>query len=275
MATYTLTPAQLKGAGIYNSFEIPAGGGAVVFSTNSFLFDGVDDEIQSVDQYDELNSSSIDYVTFSVWVKPVDTTSRWVFSNPKAGTIVDWASLQFGLFIKGGSTSGTTIQFTTNNQSGFVRIDGVEIPLNEWSHIAIQYNKPGGGNYDRVNIWLNGVQQTKSSTPIAYFYTTLSGGRMFIGENAAVAGNNWSGGIDEFAIFKDVLVNPVTLFNSGVPNNLNDTDIYPTSPVTWYRMGESGVWDGRDWVITDQGSGGSNGLSQNMAEEARTTDVPS
>jgi hypothetical protein len=28
MAIYTLTPAQLKGAGIYNSFEIPAGGGS-------------------------------------------------------------------------------------------------------------------------------------------------------------------------------------------------------------------------------------------------------
>tara|TARA_R110000803_G_scaffold101721_1_gene169715 strand:- start:774 stop:1583 length:810 start_codon:yes stop_codon:yes gene_type:complete len=33
MAIYTLTPAQLKGAGIYNSFEIPAGG---IATTSSF-----------------------------------------------------------------------------------------------------------------------------------------------------------------------------------------------------------------------------------------------
>ena len=44
MATYTLTPAQLKGAGIYNSFEISDGGGVPSFSNiKSILLDGVDD----------------------------------------------------------------------------------------------------------------------------------------------------------------------------------------------------------------------------------------
>ena len=52
MAIYTLTPSQLKGAGIYNSFEIPAGGGGSFASINSFLFDGVDDMISMGDVLD-------------------------------------------------------------------------------------------------------------------------------------------------------------------------------------------------------------------------------
>jgi hypothetical protein len=67
MATYTLTPSQLKGAGIYNSFEIPAGGGSS-FSINSFLFDGIDD-------YIDMNTTIVG-TTFSIsaWFKVANTT---------------------------------------------------------------------------------------------------------------------------------------------------------------------------------------------------------
>ena len=67
MAIYTLTPAQLKGAGVYNSFEIPAGGGIPSFSdVNSFLFDGVDDKIQSTSNFTNLDGQS--YVGFSFFI---------------------------------------------------------------------------------------------------------------------------------------------------------------------------------------------------------------
>ena len=78
MATYTLTPSQLKGAGIYNSFEIPAGGGTPSFSNiNSFLFDGVDDKMFSTANYTEINGTQNFSVSF--WLKPIDVNSGVVF----------------------------------------------------------------------------------------------------------------------------------------------------------------------------------------------------
>ena len=40
-------------------------------------------------------------------------------------------------------------------------------------------------------------------------------------------------------------------------------------------MGDEASWDGTDWTLTDQGSGGHNIVSDNMEEADRTTDIPS
>ena len=64
MATYTLTPAQLKGAGIYNSFEIPAGGfdvDAQAFITAASITDAT--------QQSAINTLVTDLKGYGVWTK--------------------------------------------------------------------------------------------------------------------------------------------------------------------------------------------------------------
>ena len=40
-------------------------------------------------------------------------------------------------------------------------------------------------------------------------------------------------------------------------------------------MGEAATFDGiRDWDLVDQGTGGNDAVSQNIAESERVTDVP-
>ena len=75
MATYTLTSVQLRGAGIYNSFEIPAGGGSSFASTNSFVFDGTDDYVNVADSSNLSFGDSVNDSPFSIsaWIK-FDTT---------------------------------------------------------------------------------------------------------------------------------------------------------------------------------------------------------
>ena len=66
MATYTLTPAQLKGAGIYNSFEISAGGGSSFPNLYSFVFDGSNDYIDASNNIANVSSDADGSV--SAWV---------------------------------------------------------------------------------------------------------------------------------------------------------------------------------------------------------------
>jgi hypothetical protein len=64
MATYTLTPAQLKGAGIYNSFEIPAGGfdvDAQAFITAAAITDPT--------QQAAINTLVVDLKADGLWTK--------------------------------------------------------------------------------------------------------------------------------------------------------------------------------------------------------------
>ena len=81
----------------------------------------------------------------------------------------------------------------------------------------------------------------------------------------------FNGNVDECAYFTSVLtgLEVNSIYNSGVPDDLSSL-----SPVGWWRMGDDASWDGSDWTLTDQGSGGNDGTSDNMEEADRKEDVP-
>ena len=78
------------------------------------------------------------------------------------------------------------------------------------------------------------------------------------------------GNINDASLFNTALNNTdiLTIFNGGVPN-----DISALSPLSWWRA-EQVTFDGTNWTLIDQGSGGNNGLSSSMPLTARTSDVP-
>ena len=74
------------------------------------------------------------------------------------------------------------------------------------------------------------------------------------------------GNIDEVAIWSgtDLRDDVATIYNSGVPNNLNDNGL--TAPTTWYRFEGTGL------TAIDSGTGGNNGTLENGV--IRSADVP-
>lgn len=230
--------------------EITAGGGGGFTNTYSFVFDGVDDRVQMTSNL--LLSSAF---TLSFWIKPVG-----VGVNGKQyvmGTFPDNSN-----FIKLAQLGVITIKVQTATSN-----------FNETS-------AGGGSNNLVLNIWQHIMIIRDSSNVIRCYRNGSSFGGAVTNTNTLKLNSfgriitntfGYEGGLDEITFWdSDQTSNIATIYNGGAPNDLTSL-----SPLRWYRMGDSATWDGSDWTLADQGSGGINGTSVNMTELDRVEDVPS
>ena len=110
---------------------------------------------------------------------------------------------------------------------------------------------------------------------LAHTYTsTVSAGTIGartyrIGNAYQGTSNGWIGNLDEVSIFSSELSasDVTTIYNSGVPNNLNDLS---NPPLSWWRMGDSDTYP----TLIDRGSGNNNGTMTNMTSASIVNDVP-
>ena len=241
--------------------------GSSFASTNSFIFDGNDDYIQTNSTYSELDGQS--KVTISAWIKVetnTDTTS-------------------YLCSIEGGSafTIGIRLQTTTstlcwvyvngagNNSRAFANIGTIK---NDglWHHfvVCLDLSLP---NTQECQIYLDNVAQSMSGYFAGSTLPNANSG-LFIGNRNSTFSGQFGGKVDELAIWSgtDLRNDVATIYNSGVPNDLNNNGL--TAPTTWYRMGEAATYAGGEWTLTDQGSGSNNGFSDTLPPEALSTDVP-
>ena len=234
----------------------------------SFLFDGVDDYVDCGDNNnlsfgDSVNDSPF---TFSLWAKIDDLTSSHILIEK-----YDYSSGNSEYLFYIGSDGAIYNNIYSNGIS--LRRRGRKtsiglISINTWYHIAWTYDGQGGTNASNgIKIYLDGVRvdnaNNQKNTYVAMRNSTLP---FKIGE--FIEGN-----MDEVSVFNSELSTSdvTTIYNSGVPNDISAM----SSLVSWWRMGENATWDGvRDWTLTDQGSGGNDGLTQNMVEASRVLDVP-
>ncbi len=247
----------LTGTGATPSFE----------NEYSFQFDGVDDYI-NVGNPSDLNFSADDSFSFSVWFKKGSQSGYG------------------GAFIKKQLTSGfftgyqmyvvdDKVNFRIRqNSSNFHQIvDNNTHSINTWVHYVVTYDGSRTNGGLGLKMYKNGVLLTSvvksGNFPSGSGQTTSIFG---------IGGDNVSGyissTIDEVSVFNSELSasDITTIYNSGIPNNLNDLS---TPPLSWWRMGEAATFDGiRDWDLVDQGTGGNDATSQNIAETERVTDVP-
>tara|TARA_R110000782_G_scaffold22774_1_gene60048 strand:- start:10 stop:1506 length:1497 start_codon:yes stop_codon:yes gene_type:complete len=261
MAIYTLTPAQLRGAGIYNSFEIPAGGIPSFASTNSFQFDGITDYFLGVGNYNELNGVSI--ATFSFWIKPQDNALRILLHVPINNTN---ANGQFFIYQRSGR-----IQMNIDTASYYCRTPDNTLILNQWNHVMICMNLP---STDEGKIFINGVDQTSIENWYNRTALSTSTGGLYIGESNNGYLAPFYGNMDEVAIWSgsDQRANVSEIYNGGLPNDLNNLPTAP-QPTTWQRMGENATWSGFAWTMYDV-NGNYRHRGAGIPEEGRTTDVP-
>ena len=262
MAIYNITSQQLKGAGILNSFEIAAGG--AFSNTRSLSFDGSNDFVQSDATYSKLDGQS--KASFSMWLKPITggTTLRTVFM---VGTGSTGLNSQVALFLY----EGVRINLNINSATFFGRADISGITYGSWNHLLITVDFDAAPEF---KCYVNGVDATTNdnmSTLTSFPTATES---LYLGEFSTGQYTPFLGGIDEFAIWSGVALTSTdvtSIYNSGVPNNLNDSNVVATAPTTWYRMGDGDTFP----TITDNGSGGNDGTMTNMDSADIVEDVPS
>ncbi len=236
----------------------------------SFQFGGIDEYIDCGDN-DNLsftNNVNDSAFTFSLWAK-VDTLSVGNALIEK-GDFATSNDREYIFFIgsDGGIYNNIYAQGQSLNRRGRKTSTGL-ISINTWYHIALSYNGQGGTNAsDGIKIYLDGVRVDNANNE-KNSYTAMKNT-----SNPFKIGEFINGNMDEVSVFNSELSasDITTIYNNGIPNNLNDLS---TPPLSWYRMGEQATFDGvRDWDIVDQGTGGNDAVSQNIADSDRVTDVP-
>ncbi len=238
-------------------------------NVNSFIFDGNDDYIDCGDNDNLSFGDSVNDSPFSIsaWVKMTDATRFRVVSKLN-GSNAEYAFFtsaadQLYFVLYDNTTSSRISRYTSSTLTTY---EG------QWIHLVATCNGSGGSGSGDLKIYLNNtrIDDTISNVGayIAMHNTTAS---FEIGKYSTSSAN---GLIDEVAIFNSELSasDITTIYNSGIPNNLNDLS---TPPLSWWRMGEAATYAGGEWTLTDQGSGGNNGFSDTLPPEAISTDVPS
>lgn len=211
----------------------------------SLSFDGVAD-------YLAINSTASIY-SFSAWVKPTNNISTG--SQTPQVLLSTGNNFLPGL---GGNASGTFTDELIYMKSGatgwFYNNSGDSLPNTQWHHIFISWvssssTNSGNPGYD---IWLNGslVGNAKEGTPTTSGPLSLTATSR-IGSRGD--GTRWYNGlIDEVAIWTtDVSADIATIYNSGTPDDLSDTNVVSTGPAHWWRMGDSNSSTGD---VADDGS---------------------
>ena len=236
-------------------------GGSSFENTKSIALDGVDDFVQSAATYSQLDGQ--DKASFSMWLKPITggTTLRTVFQ------IGDGSSGVAGvcqLFLY----EGNRIDFSITAGSTYGRGDISKMTYGSWNHILITIDLP---STDEFKCYVNGVDATTLDNMGSRSSFPTATEPLYIGEFTTGQYTPFLGNIDEFAIWSGTTLtsaDAVSIYNSGVPNNLNDSAVVATAPTTWYRMGDGDTAP----TITDNGSGGNNATMTNFS--TFSTDVP-
>ena len=231
-------------------------------NTKSVRFDGIDDYCETSSNYTLLDGES--KATVSAWINlNGNSSTTYLCSIKESGVFNTTLSVRL-------QTSGTNVilraytqNFSSSNRGsvslGTIEGDGL------WHHLLICVDLSLTGNTE-LQVFLDGVskgivgrfQNTTFTSVGAELYVGHADGQGFVG-----------GGIDEFAIWSgtDLRNDASTIYNSGVPNDLNNNGL--TAPTTYYRMGDG------DTFPTLQDTNGSADLTMtNMTSGNIITDVP-
>jgi hypothetical protein len=264
MPTYTLDFSKnRREVGIFNGFEIPAGGGSSFASTNSFQFDGTDAFLFSqASPFSLLDGQN--KATFSMWVKPTLSDNAFILYVPSSPSARAYTIVIYSTGMVRHQIDSSGIYTTTNT--------GV-ITANIWQHILVCVDLSLGLSL-KGKIFVNGIDVTSGNNLNKTTYTTSAGGLQLSGRNEATP-LYYSGLIDEVAIWggNDLRNEASSIWNNGIPGDLNNSGL-SRNPDLWYRMGENATWGGREFNIIDT-AGNYNALSSGMIDTDISLDVPS
>ena len=231
-----------------------------LFDNKSFTYDGVSDRLE----INRTLGNGFSELSISTWVKYNNNLATSNQYHPIVAKIGATFGSSFVLqnMRSGASSNGGELYFGVITDNGtFNAFSGVVPSQNVW------YNVMGTYDGSNVKIYIDGVLKgTLSATGNILTTNTL----IYLGDSGYGGFSQFfNGSINDVSIFDtDQSANALTIFNGGVPN-----DISALSPLGYWRA-EQVTFDGTDWTLIDQGSGGNNGTSVSMPLTSRTSDVP-
>jgi hypothetical protein len=233
------------------------GSSSAFTNTYSTDYDGIDAYISTDSTYSEVDGDS--QMTLSLWTKLDNVASFRIFASATRD-----ATLNNFVFML--CHINAQLRFFTSSTGQYTYSNSV-LTAGAWTHIAVFVDKTQGTSGTRCKIFINGQDETAANSQNTSVLET-SNAPLYIGENQNGKYSPMLGNIDELAIWSgtDLRNDVSTLYNSGVPNNLNDNGL--TAPTSWYRFEE-----GSGTTIADSGSSTNNATIQNSV--TFEADVPS
>ena len=225
-------------------------------NTKSIELDGIDDFVK-------VGTSSLGITTaisISAWVKTASSGSNQyiIAEDPRSTNNRNWL-LQFRA-----NGQIQCVIWASNGSSITSAVTPLSYNNGNWLHILATFD--GTTNADGLKIYVNGLNVVQATASVSGIFSSSSS-EPTIGAEGSALNFTFLGNIDEVSIFNTELsASDVTsIYNSGVPNNLNDLS---TPPLSWWRCGDSDTAP----ILSDNGSGGNDGTMENFT--TFSTDVP-
>ena len=232
----------------------------------SVLYDGVDDRTETSVNYSEFDGEAKG--TFSFWFKCNGNFSNQHDTVVKVGPPYSRRTFEIELIM----SSQVKFMFTIA-QGGSTRNVSTDIGNfrqdDSWHHILFCIDLSLSPNENKTKLFVDGSEVilngalSHSSFPSHPAALTVGG--------TSQANTSFQGNLDEVALWSgvDLRDDIATIYNSGIPNDLNNNGLTP--PTTYYRMGDNN--GGTGTTITDNGTTDYD-LSF-VSEPVFETDVPS
>jgi len=194
--------------------------------------------------------------TVSAWIKlRINNSSSSILGNYGGGFNVRsfwlFSYVSGQIFFRSRDTSDNQINLTTPNN---VTTAG------SWQHISVTYDESD------IKIFLNGVEKaTTSAHPNITINTSIYADT--IGSDDENGGNFFDGEISNVAVWRNSVINPVTLYNNGVPANLNNLS---TKPSYWFQLGSNSSFNASTgkWTCLNEGTEGTIAMPLNATTSA-------
>ena len=226
-------------------------GGSSFSNTQSIYLDGMDAYVGGSTTYSQLDGATA--LTISFWAKSTsETTSTVIHIGQSTNRQI------FVNFL----SSRIIFRKNENTDSTYLRADTAIQNAGNWNHIMICMDLSASASL-RGDIFLNGNNVTAFRTLDTNAIQT-STGNLYLNETY----KDFTGNIDEVAIWSgtDLRNDVATIYNSGVPNDLNNNGL--TAPTSWYRCGDGDSSP----TLTDNGTSSYNLTMNNFS--TFSTDVP-
>ena len=217
-------------------------------------------------------SGSSDAWSIAFWVKPSTNANNQgvmlyggVYTSGGAVIDIRLVGNKDSLWMRYG-TSSNRLQLQTPDNS---------LPAGVWAHCLITYDggTTGAGSgsindyYNRFNMFINGVSQTKTGTNNNYGYTNAITGSVFMVGKSGQLQSLRDVKLDEVAIWSsDQSTNVSSIYNSGSPFDLSLLGVAPTH---WWRMG-----DGDTYPTLSDNISGTDFTMNSMTSASIVNDVP-
>ena len=142
----------------------------------------------------------------------------------------------------------------TNNNEVQISTPNNVVTAGSWQHISVTYDASD------LKIFLNGVEKNTLSVSGITINTSLYSDT--IGSDDQFGGNFFDGELSNVAVWRNSVINPVTLYNNGKPANLNNLS---TKPSYWFQLGSNSSFDSNTskWTCLNEGTEGTIAMPLN------------